>query len=580
MPRRAFVLSALLLSTFAAAGCRSKNGTENPSAAPERAAAPGGSAQAAAAASAQQPPTKRAAMVTIAREQQATWVRNFNPLLPEGSVRFPTVAGIYEPLLVYNTMRSDYTPWLATSYAWSDANKKLTFTTRSGVKWSDGQAFTARDVAFTFALIKKHAALDLAGVWRFLGAVTAIDDTTVEFTLRRPYVPGLSYIGHQPIVPEHVWKDVVDPVTFANENPVATGPFTEVKVFQNQVYELGKNPHYWQEGKPAVDGLRFPAYPSNDQVTLALVNGEIDWAGAFVPDIERVFVARDPANHHYWFPLVGGTATLYPNATKKPFDDVRVRKAISMAIDRDQIVKLAADNYTHGADATGLDDSYERFRSEKAVEAGDWVKFDPQRANQILDEAGYPRGADGIRTRLGKPMRFEINVVSGWSDWVRAVQIITQNLESVGIAASMKTYDFSAFYAALQKGLFDLSMGWTSVEPTPYNFYRDLMSADLVKPLGEVAPRNWHRFGAREADVLFHAFESATSPADQKRILDGLQMIFVQAAPVIPLFNNPSWGEYSTKRFTGFPTMENPYAKLTPNNPPEYLLVLTELRPR
>ncbi|KYF90936.1 peptide ABC transporter substrate-binding protein [Sorangium cellulosum] len=573
-PRRAFILSALLLSAGAAAGCSSKEGA---AVAQERR---GAEATASAPTPAPQPQAKGAALVTVAREQQATWVRNFNPLLPEGNSRFPTVAGIYEPLLVYNTMRNEYTPWLAVRYSWSDGNKKLTVTTRSGVKWSDGHPFSARDVSFTFALLKKHPALDLAGIWKFLGGVTAESEDVVEFTLRRPYVPGLSYIGHQPIVPEHKWKDIADPVTYANESPVATGPFTEVKTFQNQVYELGKNPHYWQEGKPAVDGLRFPAYPGNDQVSMALINGEIDWAGAFVPDIEQVFVAKDPAHHHYWFPLVGGTATLYPNSTRKPFDDVRVRKAISMAIDRDQIVKLAADNYTHGADATGLDDSYERFRNENAVAAGDWVKLDVQRANQILDEAGYPRSADGVRTRNGKPLRFEINVVSGWSDWVRAVQIITQNLQSVGIEATMRTYDFSAFHEALQKGMFDMSMGWTTVEPTPYNFYRDLMSAELVKPVGDMSARNWHRFGAREADTLFRAFEAATDPAEQKRILDALQMIFVQTAPVIPLFKNPSWGEYSTKRFTGFPTMENPYAKLTPNNPPEYLLVLTELRPR
>ncbi|WP_437311085.1 ABC transporter substrate-binding protein [Sorangium sp. So ce388] len=573
-PRRAFILSALLLSAGAAAGCSSKEGA---AVAQERR---GAEAPASAPTPAPQPQAKGAALVTVAREQQATWVRNFNPLLPEGNSRFPTVAGIYEPLLVYNTMRNEYTPWLATRYSWSDGNKKLTVTTRSGVKWSDGHPFSARDVSFTFALLKKHPALDLAGIWKFLGGVTAESEDVVEFTMRRPYVPGLSYIGHQPIVPEHKWKDIADPVTYANESPVATGPFTEVKTFQNQVYELGKNPHYWQEGKPAVDGLRFPAYPGNDQVSMALINGEIDWAGAFVPDIEQVFVAKDPAHHHYWFPLVGGTATLYPNSTRKPFDDVRVRKAISMAIDRDQIVKLAADNYTHGTDATGLDDSYERFRNENAVAAGDWVKLDVQRANQILDEAGYPRSADGVRTRNGKPLRFEINVVSGWSDWVRAVQIITQNLQSVGIEATMRTYDFSAFHEALQKGMFDMSMGWTTVEPTPYNFYRDLMSAELVKPVGDMSARNWHRFGAREADTLFRAFEAATDPAEQKRILDALQMIFVQTAPVIPLYKNPSWGEYSTKRFTGFPTMENPYAKLTPNNPPEYLLVLTELRPR
>ncbi|WP_437690307.1 ABC transporter substrate-binding protein [Sorangium sp. So ce176] len=569
MTRRVFALAALALSA-GAAGCPSRD---------EARPAPGASGSAAAQQGAA-PAKKGPALVTISREQQASWVRNFNPLLAEGSVRFPTLAGIYEPMLVFNTMKGEYTPWLATKYAWSDGNKKLTFTTRSGVKWSDGQPFSAKDVAFTFALLKKHPALDLSGVWKFVESVKATDDATVEFALARAYVPGLSYIGHQPIVPEHTWKDVADPVTFSNESPVATGPFTEVKVFQNQVYELGKNPNYWQQGKPAVDGLRFPAYPGNDQISLAIINGEVDWAGAFVPEIEKVYVAKDPANHHYWFPLVGGMATLYPNSTKKPFDDARVRKAISMGIDRAQIVKIASNDYTQPADATGLDDSYERWRNPKAVASGDWVKLDVARAKQLLDEAGCAVGPDGIRVKDGKPMRFEINVVTGWSDWVRAVQIIAQNLKALGIDASLKAYDFSAFFAALQKGTFDMSMGWTVVEPTPYNYYRELMSAELVKPVGEASARNWHRYGDKEVDKLLQQFESATEFAEQKRILDEVQMLYAQNAPVIPLFKNPSWGEYNTKRFTGFPTRENPYAKLSPNNPPEYLLVLTELRPR
>ncbi|WP_437971432.1 ABC transporter substrate-binding protein [Sorangium sp. So ce260] len=571
MTRRVFAVAALALSAGVTAGCPSRQ---------EAQPSPGGSASAPGADPGAAPAKKGAAFVTISREQQASWVRNFNPLLAEGSVRFPTVAGIYEPMLVFNTMKGEYTPWLATKHAWSDGNKKLTFTTRSGVKWSDGQAFSAKDVAFTFELLKKHPALDLSGVWKFVESVKATDDTTVEFALKRAYVPGLSYIGHQPIVPEHKWKDVADPVTYSNENPVATGPFTEVKVFQNQVYELGKNPNYWQQGKPAVDGLRFPAYPGNDQVSLAIINGEVDWAGAFVPEIEKVYVAKDPANHHFWFPLVGGMATLYPNSTKKPFDDVRVRKAISMGTDREQIVKIASNNYTRPADATGLDDAYERWRNPKAAAAGDWVKLDVARAKELLDEAGYTAGPDGIRVKDGKPMRFEINVVTGWSDWVRAVQIIAQNLKQLGIDASLKTYDFSAFFEALQKGTFDMSMGWTVVEPTPYNYYRELMSAELVKPVGEASARNWHRYGDKGADKLLQQFEAATEFAEQKRILDEVQMLYAQNAPVIPLFKNPSWGEYNTKRFTGFPTKENPYAKLSPNNPPEYLLVLTELKPK
>ncbi|WP_438005773.1 ABC transporter substrate-binding protein [Sorangium sp. So ce321] len=574
MSRRIFALSALLLSVGATAACGNKEGTEN--AAKDTAGANSANPGAGAAAGAKNAGAK---FVTISREQQASWVRNFNPLLGEGSVRFPTVAGIYEPLIVYNTMKGEFMPWLATKYEWSDANKKLTFTTRTEVKWSDGQPFSAKDVAFTFGLLKKFPALDLTGVWKLVDSVEAKNDTTVEFIFKEAFVPGLSYIGHQPIVPEHKWKDVADPVTFTNETPVATGPFTEVKTFQNQIYELGKNPHYWQKGKPAVEGLRFPAYPGNDQANLALINGEVDWAGNFVPDIDKTYVSKDPQNNHYWFPLVGGTVTLYPNATKKPFNDIKLRKAISMAIDRAQIAKIAVNGYTVGADATGLDDAYARWRNEKAA-AADWTTYDVAKANALLDEAGYAKGSDGIRAKDGKPLKFDINVVTGWSDWVRAVQITTQNLKAVGIEATLKTYDFSAFFEALQKGTFDMSMGWTNTEPTPFNFYRDLMAPEFVKPVGEATTRNWHRFAAKEAEPLFKQFASATDPAEQKRIIDELQNIYAQQVPVIPLFKNPSWGEYSTKRFVGWPSKENPYAKLSPNNPPDYLIVLTEIKPK
>ncbi|WP_437926089.1 ABC transporter substrate-binding protein [Sorangium sp. So ce291] len=573
MSRRIFALSALLLSVGATAAC-GKEGPENAGkdTAGANSANPGAGA-------AQGAKNAGAKFVTISREQQASWVRNFNPLLGEGSVRFPTVAGIYEPMIVYNTIKGEFIPWLATKYEWSDSNKKLTFTTRTEVKWSDGQPFSAKDVAFTFGLLKKFPALDLTGVWKLVDSVEAKNDTTVEFIFKEAFVPGLSYIGHQPIVPEHKWKDVADPVTFTNENPVATGPFTEVKTFQNQIYELGKNPHYWQKGKPAVEGLRFPAYPGNDQANLALINGEVDWAGNFVPDIDKTYVSKDPQNNHYWFPLVGGTVTLYPNATKKPFNDIKLRKAISMAIDRAQIAKIAVNGYTVGADSTGLDDAYARWRNEKAA-AADWTTYDVAKANALLDEAGYAKGSDGIRAKDGKPLKFDINVVTGWSDWVRAVQITTQNLKAVGIEATLKTYDFSAFFEALQKGTFDMSMGWTNTEPTPFNFYRDLMAPEFVKPVGEATTRNWHRFGAKEAEPLFKQFASATDPAEQKRIIDELQVIYSQQVPVIPLFKNPSWGEYSTKRFVNWPSKENPYAKLSPNNSPDYLIVLTEIKPK
>src|SRR5437868_5636754 len=126
-------------------------------------------------------------IMTISTEQQATWVRNFNPFA--GDRRWPAREGMYEPLMVYNTIKGELVPWLATEYKWSDDNKKLTFTTHDNVKWSDGQPFSAKDVAFTFNLFNTTKGLQGPGsnVWDYLAAVNAPDDKTVEFSFKKVF---------------------------------------------------------------------------------------------------------------------------------------------------------------------------------------------------------------------------------------------------------------------------------------------------------------------------------------------------------------------------------------------------------
>ena len=522
-------------------------------------------------------------VLVVSVQQQASWVRNFNPLTTATEPRWPTLAGVYEPLFVFNSIGAEYVPWLGVGYTWREANRVLHVTTRAGVLWSDGQPFSAHDVAFTFQLMQRHRALDRRAAWGFLEDVQAVDDSTVVFRFQRVFIPGFDEIAAQQIVPQHVWSAIDAPVTFANENPVATGPFTEVRVFRNQVYELGRNPHYWQAGLPKVEALRFPAYPSNDRANLALVFDEVDWAGNFVPAIERVFVKREPEHHRYWFPLTGSSIFLYANTTRAPFDDVRVRKALSMAIDRDLLVEVALYGYSRPSDATGMSEAYDAWRNHDIAARGDWVQHDLEGAARLLDEAGHLRGADGVR-RLpdGTPWRYEIFSVSGWSDWVRAAQVIARGLNTLGIEASVRTYDFSAWFQRVQEGDFDLSLGWSYEGPTPYLFYRWLMASATVKPLGQASHGNWHRYGSREADAALAAFERETDAAAQRLLSDELQRIFVGEAPAIPLYPNPSWAEYNTSRFEGFPSKERPYADPSPNefDRGETLLVLNAIAPR
>jgi peptide/nickel transport system substrate-binding protein len=151
----------------------------------------------------QAPPAAPSVLTAVVGPRQGTWTRSFNPFRSDAESRWPTWAGIYEPLLISNRATGTFTPWLASAYSWSADNLTFRVTTRPGVRWSDGQPFSARDVAFTFDLMRRFPALDHDAVWLFLADVAARDAQTVEFKLKRPYTPGAVYLGEQAIVPEH-----------------------------------------------------------------------------------------------------------------------------------------------------------------------------------------------------------------------------------------------------------------------------------------------------------------------------------------------------------------------------------------
>ena len=526
-------------------------------------------------------PTVSDVLLTASDEQTSTWVRNFNPLLPQSSShRWPAQHGIYEPLFIYTTINAEIVPWLATEWSFNEDNTVLTFTTRDGVTWSDGTPFTANDVAFTFNLFLENDAIPGNGgrvVAPFLESIEATDDSTAEFTFIQPYTIGIYDIGAQMIVPQHVFGEVEDIVTFTNENPVGTGPFTEVARFEQQVWELHRNPNYWQEGKPYFQGFRIPAYPNNDAINLATINGENDWAGNFIPDIESTYVAQDPEHFHYWFPSTGATVHLYLNTTVPPFDNVDVRKAISMAINREQIVQIAMYDYTHPADTTGLSDAFASIRNEEAANAG-WTVYDVDAANEMLDAAGLTREGDVRVLEDGTPLEFDLNVVSGWSDWVQSCEIMAQNLEEIGIRANLQPYEQATWQSNVQNGDFTMSIGWSSQGSTVFNFYRGVMSSTTWNEIGTSSAENWHRFQLEEADRLLEDFAATSDPAEQEAIAVELQRLYAEHAPAVPLFPGPQWGEYNTMRFEGFPNEENPYSLLSTYSA-ERLILMTTITP-
>ena len=517
----------------------------------------------------------------VYQENQISWTRNFEPLNPVSICRWPTRGGIYEPLYIYNPISTEWVPWLATNYEWKNDNRKLLFSIRTGVKWSDGREFSAYDVAYTLNLWKQFPALDTRNAWDYLENVVAISDTLVEVDFKRVYVPGFEAIAGAYIVPKHIWSELDDPLKFNNPDPVGTGPYTEVLRFNSQVWELWKNHNYWQKGKPHVEKLIFPTFSTNEQTTLALLSGNLDWAGAFIPAIQRIFVDKNPEHHHYWFRNTGYSTFLHTNTKDPILQNTNVRKAISYAINREQVVKVGMYNYTSPAHVTSLAGPMAKWHSPKINEKENWTAFNLEKANELLDDAGYKWKNKNERIDSnGSPLKFNIIVVSGWSDWVRSAQVVSQNLKKVGIQATVRTYDFGAWIARMQQGNFQMAVGWADKGATPYNFFKSMMFSEYVKPLGETADINWHRFGIKEADFLIKEFEQTSDENKIKNIIYKLQHLFIEHAPGIPLFAELSWAECNSKYFTNFPSAENPYGPLSVNEQPSFIFTLLNIKKR
>ena len=516
--------------------------------------------------------TPRGGTVVVSDGEQLVG-KNFNPFSPD-PLNF-TDRFIYEPMLIFNPVDGGVaTPWLATGYEYAEDLQSVTFTIREGVMWSDGEMLDSGDVAFTFNLFLTVPATDRAAIGDFLDSVEVIDDYTVQFNLNRTYTLAHELIGGQMIVPEHHWADVEDYVLFTNSDPIGTGAMTTVADFNEQSYTLCRNENYWRmdesgEQLPYVDCIRQVLFQGNDPANLALINGELDWVGNFVPDIEQTFIAQNPDKHGYYFWPGGATVQLYSNTSKEPFSDVNFRRALSMAIDYDAVTSIGMYGYTTPANAVGLGPRYDSWVSADAIAYADstgQTRYNPEGAMALLDESGYvDNDGDGIRNMPGGDnIDFKVQVVNGWTDWVTSVQIMSQNFQDVGLSATVETPDFGAWFSALQNATYDVSIGWGTAGNTPYNYFRNLLLSELISDEGVANAETWSRWTSDEADALLSAFTETADPARHMDIVNQLQMLYVENMPAIPLFPGPTWYEYTTYRFTGFPTEDNYYAQGSP----------------
>ena len=524
-------------------------------------------------------------VLTLASEQTTTFVRNFNPF-GQTSARYTTLDFMYEPLVVFNRLKGNEPHYrLAESFELADDLMSITFVLREGLKWSDGEALTADDVIFTYDYIAKFPALDFISIGAQLESVEKVDERTVTFHLKEANSLIANTIVGMPIIPEHVWAEIEDPVTFANENPVGSGPMTEITRFTPQVYEQCANPHYWDADNLDVDCLRMPQLADNPQVLAALADGTLDWATSFIPDIDNTFVAKDPEHHKYWFTpssLVSFQISMVTpdENNRKAFNDVNFRRALSMLIDRQTIVDIAGYGYPLvNDDPASLGELYASFANpEVEAQYGQYGQFDLEAGMALLDESGYvDADGDGFRDNPdGTPIAIDIMVPNGWTDWIDAVQIAMESLSEAGLNVKMSTPEAAVWTSGLIAGEYSMTLNALASAANPYFPYiRSFNPNDFGK--SRFTAPHWEN---EELSALLAEYTQIKDPAEAKAVMDQAQMIVAENMPIIPVYNSPSFYEYNTSRFTGWADAENPkYSPVVSNANPARLLQLLDLEP-
>ncbi len=516
--------------------------------------------------------------LTIINVAGTQWNCSFNPFNPSDLGTGITLGQVYEPLAFVNSLQdAKATPWLATSWAWSNGNKTLTFTIRQGVKFSDGTPMTAADVAYTFNLLKKVPGLDINAVWSVLSSVTQTGDNVV-MQFKTPSVPYFYYIADQiPVVPEHIWSKISNPVTYADSNPVGTGAYT-VKPCTPQNITYVANPDYWQPGLPKIAKVLYPAFTSNDPANNMLAAGQGQWGSQFIPNIKAFYSSKSPDNH-YWFPPVS-SVSLIPNLTAPGLSDVAVRQAMAYAIDRNKVNDIGEYGEESGASQSGIAlPTYNTWLDQSAVAKYDY-SYNPAKAKQILTQDGYTLGSDGIFAKDGKKLSFSVMNIGGYSDWVASMSVIQQELKAAGIQITPQNLAQNDFTSRLYSGNFQLAYYDQPGGPTPYYEFRQWLYSKNSAPIGKNAATNWERYINPATDKLLDDYAVTTDTATQHQIVDKLQQVLLSDVPYIPVTTAVNWFQYNTATFTGWPTPSNPYALPAAYAYPDMGQVLLHLAPK
>jgi len=479
----------------------------------------------------------------------------FNPFVTTQAAYGMGVDGlIYEPLIQFNMVSPpQYYPWLATSYAWSNGGKAITFTIRQGVKWNNGTVFTPADVAFTFNMLKNNTAVNFNGLKI---STVSTSGNTVTLTFPTAQYTNLQAIAGTAMVPQADWGSAGNPATYQDPSPVGTGPYM-LGTFTPQGITLKKNPYYWQAADVQVPAVYFPVYTSNTGALTALFAGQIDWTGNFIPGLQKNFVSTDPAHHSYW-EAPGGTNSLMPNLNTWPTNQLAVRQAISLAINRTLLAQEGEAGLEQPVlNSTGMPLPTFQAWVGPVANMTNSATANAAAAEQVLTKAGFTKGSNGFFAKNGQTVALTIVDPAAYTDYAEVDSLVAQQLRAAGIDATFQGLSVNAWNTDVADGDFQLTSHWSNGGLTPYNMYDGWLDSALAT--GNAATGDYERLNNPTINADLATLAAAGTTAAQTQALVPIEQYVANNLPIIPTTTASQWYEWNSQNYTGWPTQQNPY---------------------
>ncbi len=508
-----------------------------------------------------------------------------NPYTPGARINQGYHQAMIESLWYLNYQTGEAIPWLAAAplneLTWNEDYSEVEIPIRKGVAWSDGEPFTAEDLAWTINMLKENTTLSYgAAMAEWVDRAEVVDDWTCRIVLTEPN-PRFLYNnftvriwGAVRVLPKHIWEGQ-DPMTFTNFDPdkgwpVFTGPYRLVKASASEfVYDRRDD---WWAAKtgfnelPAPRRLIFIEAGADERKGAMLAENEVDGEPSLQIDTFIEVKERNPDAigwtadpPHAWIDPCPGMLGF--NCQRAPWDDPDMRWAVAYAIDHEEWATTAGRGY--GIPARYNFPMYPGLMSwleenEDLLEQYDVTVYDPDRAKEIIESKGYEMGGSGFYEKDGQTLAVDVLVKSA-NEVVPA--LIVKYLTDVGIDAAPQALASAQYYDNRNRGQFDMETTHVACGSVaePYGELDNLHSR-WIKPEGEIRSNNVWGYVNEEYDAIVDEMASLPPGDPQQHDLFRKALeIRLKEIPIIPISQQQRVVPYSSKYWTNWPTDDNDY---------------------